>query len=291
MARPFTLLPPMLGMASGAMMAWGSDGRHFERALRSPWLFILLGAALAGIMNAGSNMINQVTDLDIDRMNKPDRPLPSGRAALSQARWGAGCCYALSLVLAGLIGIQCFAVALGGTLCSLAYSVEPLRLKRYGWGANGIIALARGCLLKVCGWACLADIRDPEPWAIGAIFFLFLLGATTSKDYADMKGDSAQGVRSLPVVYGPVKAAWITAPFFILPWLLIPLGNARGLWSGNPALLGALGLLLAIWGGYVTYLILRDPTELSRSENHPSWRHMYLMMMAAQLGLGAAYLL
>ena len=45
-----------------------------------------------------------------------------------------------------------------------------------------------------------------------------------------------------------------------------------------------------MWGSYTVYLLLRDPDELTRTENHPSWRHMYLMMMAAQIGFAVAYL-
>ena len=54
--------------------------------------------------------------------------------------------------------------------------------------------------------------------------------------------------------------------------------------------LPALGALLTAWGAYTVWLVLRDPDELTRTENHPSWRHMYLMMMAAQVGFAVAYL-
>ena len=56
---------------------------------------------------------------------------------------------------------------------------------------------------------------------------------------------------------------------------------------GNPL---DLGLTLAAWGGYTVRLILRNPEDLARVENHPSWTHMYLMMMAAQIGFAVAYL-
>jgi hypothetical protein len=37
------------------------------------------------------------------------------------------------------------------------------------------------------------------------------------------------------------------------------------------------------------WLLARNPDELSATENHPSWRHMYLMLMAAQVGFAIAY--
>ena len=93
------------------------------------------------------------------------------------------------------------------------------------------------------------------------------------------------------------KAAWIISPFFVFPWLLLPLGAwlpdplepAHAILTGDPILLTALGVLLTLWGIYTVWLILRDPESLAKVENHPSWTHMYLMMMAAQVGLALAY--
>ena len=80
------------------------------------------------------------------------------------------------------------------------------------------------------------------------------------------------------------------APFFVLPWLLMPLGVHLRILTGNPTFLSVLGIALALWGAYTVWLIVRNPDELTATENHPSWRHMYLMMMAAQVGFAAAYL-
>ena len=132
---------------------------------------------------------------------------------------------------------------------------------------------------------------DPEPWFIGLIFGLFLLGATTTKDFSDVAGDRAGGCRTLPVVYGPRGAAWRIAPFFVLPFILIPLGVRMDLLTGNPVLLDALGAALMLYGIFTAWLMLRRPDELATDSNHVSWRHMYLMMMVAQLGFAAAYVM
>ena len=80
----------------------------------------------------------------------------------------------------------------------------------------------RGCLLKVAGWTLVASAFSAEPWAIGSIFGLFLLGATSTKDFSDVAGDRAGGCMTLPVKYGNRKAVAIISPFFVLPWLLLP---------------------------------------------------------------------
>jgi 4-hydroxybenzoate polyprenyltransferase len=149
----------------------------------------------------------------------------------------------------------------------------------------------------VAGWAFAAPVTCWEPWAIGGIFALFLLGATSTKDFSDMEGDREHGCVTLPIRFGVVRAARIIAPFFVLPWILIPIlawlpdpgGTASSLLTGNRPLLTLLGVALALWGLYAARLLLRKPEDLARTENHPAWTHMYLLMMAAQVGFALAY--
>jgi 4-hydroxybenzoate polyprenyltransferase len=201
-------------------------------------------------------------------------------------------------MFAGLERHECFFVYLAGMLFTFIYSAPAFgRSKANAFLANLTIAIPRGCLLKVAGWSMVASIFRVEPWFIGGIFFLFLLGASTTKDFSDMKGDEAAGCRTLPIRYGVDRAAKMISPFFVLPWLLLPLGAwiedpghpGQAILTGNPWLLSGLGLLLAMWGGYTLTLVLKDPAALAEVENHPSWTHMYLMMMVAQVGFVVAY--
>ena len=63
----------------------------------------------------------------------------------------------------------------------------------------------------------MKTIVGVEPWFIGAIFGLFLLGASTTKDFADMEGDARGGCRTLPIIYGVRRAAWMISPSFVVP--------------------------------------------------------------------------
>jgi 4-hydroxybenzoate polyprenyltransferase len=170
------------------------------------------------------------------------------------------------------------------------YSAPPLRTKRAGILANITVAIPRGVLLKVAGWSTVKQIWGLEPWYIGMIFGLFLLGATTTKDFADMKGDAADGCRTLPIVYGPKKAAWMIAPFFVFPFVLIPIGVWKGILTGNAIMLFALGVLLSLYGIYTVYTMVRKPEELAVDANHVSWAHMYRMMFVGQAGFMLSYL-
>jgi geranylgeranylglycerol-phosphate geranylgeranyltransferase len=319
--RPFTLLPPLLGVISGAVTAWGSSSNpHVLSGLPRQWTsgivtMILLGSACAALLNAASNVINQIYDLENDRINKPGRPLVTGEIGRRKAFVLAIALYAAALAPTWLIATwpaetlaqrlggplsqhQCFWIFLLGMLFTLVYSAPAFgRTKADAFLANLTIAIPRGCLLKVAGWSMVASVFHVEPWFIGSIFFLFLLGAASTKDFSDMPGDEAAGCRTLPIRFGVARAARWIAPFFVLPWLLMPLGAWRAdpwspehaILSGNRWVLTGLGFGLAAWGCYTVYLILRNPEDLAKSENHPSWTHMYLMMMAAQIGFAVAY--
>src|SRR5207247_11378894 len=171
------------------------------------------------------------------------------------------------------------------------YSAPPFRTKRHGIWANVTIAIPRGVLLKVAGWSSVKTMAGLEPWYIGAIFGLFLLGASTTKDFADIEGDRADGCKTWPILYGVKKAAWMITPFFIVPFGLIPIGTSLGILTGNRSLLYLLGPLLLLYGGCVSYLMVRKPEEMATTENHISWTSRYLVLMVAQVGFALAYIL
>jgi 4-hydroxybenzoate polyprenyltransferase len=310
LARPFTLLPPLLGIVSGAVCAWGSA--HNPDVTRAVTLSVIatvvLGSVCASFLNAANNALNQIYDLEIDRINKPKRPLVTGELTIRQAWIFTWIMYALGLLPTWLVvpyphntfheklfapigAHECFFIYLTAFVSTFVYSVPRFgRTKAHPIGANLTIAIPRGCLLKVAGWTMVARALYAEPWFIGSIFMLFLLGAASTKDFSDIEGDRAGGCRTLPIAFGVRRAAWMIAPFFIFPWLLTPLGAHLGILTGNRLALDLVGILLALWGAYTVWLIVRNPDELTATENHPSWRHMYLMMMAAQVGFAVAYL-
>jgi 4-hydroxybenzoate polyprenyltransferase len=284
---------PALGFASGAATAYGA-------APRESWhvhliLYPILGIVMAAVLNAASNAINQIYDLDIDRVNKPKRPLPSGRLSIREAWIFTWITYAIALVLAWFVAPggrhECFWIVVVATIITFLYSVPPFRTKRLGIWANVTIAIPRGVLLKVAGWTSVKTMFGAEPWYIGAIFGLFLLGASTTKDFADMEGDARGGCRTLPIIYGVRRAAWMISPSFVVPFVMIAIGAWTGILTGNFLLLQVLSAVMTAYGLYVCYLMLRRPEDLAVEANHVSWAHMYRMMFVAQIGFALAYLL
>jgi 4-hydroxybenzoate polyprenyltransferase len=254
----------------------------------------LLGALMAVTLNAANNALNQIFDVEIDRINKPGRPLASGRLRLREAWIFTLAMYAVALTFAWNVAPggrrECFWIVLVAALATFVYSCPPLRTKRRGLLANVTIALPRGVLLKVAGWSCVKSVLAVEPWYIGGIFGLFLLGASTTKDFADMEGDARGGCRTLPIVYGPRRAAWMISPSFVVPFLLVSAGASSGILTGRYVLLHLLAAGMSGYGLYVCYLMLRRPEDLAVEANHVSWTHMYRMMLIAQVGFAIAYL-
>jgi 4-hydroxybenzoate polyprenyltransferase len=292
-SRPFTLVAPALGFVSGAATAIGAAPR--EQWHTDLIVYPLIGSVMAAVLNAGNNALNQIYDLEIDRINKPKRPLPSNRLSIHDAWTFTIVTYLIALALAWAVAPggrhECFWLVAIAVVCTYIYSVPPLRTKKRGIWANVTIAVPRGVLLKVAGWSAVKTMIGLEPWYIGAIFGLFLLGASTTKDFADMEGDARGGCRTLPIIYGVARAAWMISPSFVIPFLMISLGAWTGILTGHFILLQALALIMTTYGLYVCYLMLRRPEDLAVEENHVSWAHMYRMMFVAQVGFAVAYLL
>jgi 4-hydroxybenzoate polyprenyltransferase len=281
--RPFTLLPPLIaGTCFGLMGAASTGWTNFDL----PTLVLAVGALV--IVNAGSNTLNSVYDVDIDRINKPNRPIPRGAVDANEAHSVAMLLYLVTIWRAAVTN-QAFATFLVAIMfLTIAYSAPPFRLKKRFILNNVSIALARGLFGVLASWSIFGDPLDPIPWTVGAVFFVFLCGAATTKDFTDMPGDSAFGCRTLPVVLGVEKAARVSAAFFLIPLMIIPVSIQFKLLYPNAQFVVLIGLL-----GANAFRHTRDWAS-SRNpdlENGPMWRQMYLLMMALAFGFSITYLM
>lgn len=293
-ARPFTLLAPAAGMVAGGLIAWGANPRFVSVWAGVPWrvyLNMAVGALMAAVMNAGSNGLNQIFDLAIDRINKPGRPLPSGRLNLGEAWVFTAAAFAAGLGLAWLVNWECLLMAALAALLTACYSVPPARTKRWGLLAALTIAIPRGLLLPVAGWSTVKSVWLPEPWLLSLPLGLFVLGAMATKDFSDIPGDLAGGCMTLPVRYGVRRTALMIAPFMALPFLLWGLFAGLGYLGAPRTGIYVMTVLLPLLGIYTDFRILERPEELSKGENHISWKLIYIMMLISYAGLATVYLL
>lgn len=298
--RPFTLLLPAVGMLAGSLAALGLAGGRLDSGepagIWSLAVRIAAGMLAAAALNVFSNGVNQVFDRPADEINKPRRMLPSGKMSEKEAWTVALLGGVLAISVAAWLGPVTMLLFLLGAACTWVYSAPPLRLKaRAGW-ANLVVALPRGLLLWLAGWSVVGSLDLADPWWIGGVLGLFFLGAVTTKDFSDVPGDLRAGCRTLPILWGMEATVRRIAPFFVAPFLLLAgLGLAGGL-RGSAAVLAAVGTVGALWGGYVVWILWKTARggKLTRPrvedwENHPAWRHMYLLTLFVQAGITLAY--
>lgn len=301
LVRPFTLLAPFIGGICAGLMALGHLGmlKVPEFSASYPflkwhldYLKLVHGAVTLVLLNAASNVLNQVYDLDIDKVNKANRPIPSGKVSVNEGKAIAWILYGAVLFRALLINGVFAGLILVLAVFTIVYSMPPLRLKKRLWISNISIGLARGLLGIVTPWCIFGSIFEPTPWLVGAIIGIFLVGAATTKDYTDLPGDTKYGIRTLPAVYGIRRSIAIISPFFVLPFVIVPIAT----WEIEGTALfpePAKGIiLLIIWGGYIVHLLRKEGLKHDKHfENSPVWVHMYLMLMALQISFAVAFII
>jgi len=293
LARPFTLLAPATGMIAYGVAAAGAHGTFHLDATDAR--NIALGAFAAALLNVASNAVNQIYDVEVDRINKPDRPLPAGAMTVAEAWIVVAVGYAGSIVVAGAIHPTLAAIVAFTAFLTYAYSGPPFRTKRHWALANLTIATPRGFLLPLAGWLAVALPRGEsvpkDAWLLAAASGLFVVGAATTKDYADMEGDRAGGCITLPLRFGVERSVNIVAPFLVVPWIALAVATQQDLLAGNHFILFWGALLLAAVGLRAVRLLVRDPQALTGKSTHPSWVLMYLLMVFSQIVAALAYAL
>lgn len=215
LVKPITWFPPIWAYLCGAV----SSGVPFSSA---PFQ-VLLGMALAGPVVCGmSQAANDWCDRHVDAINEPDRPIPSGRIP---GRWGLWIAIAMSLLslwIGTFLGPWGFGATVFGVCAAWAYSAEPVRLKRSGIWGPGLVALCYEGLPWFTGAAVLsAGAPSMQIILIAALYALGAHGIMTLNDFKALEGDRQTGVRSLPAVLGPRRAARVACWVMALPQVAV----------------------------------------------------------------------
>jgi chlorophyll synthase len=208
--KPITWIPLIWGVLCGA----ASSG-HFtwtlENVLVALACMLMSGPILAGY----TQTLNDFYDRDIDAINEPYRPIPSGAISVPQV-----VAQILILLVAGIAIAFLLdqwaghefptltVLAIGGSFLSYIYSAPPLKLKKNGWLGNYALGASYIALPWWAGQALFGDLT----WTI-AILTLFYslagLGIAVVNDFKSVEGDRQLGLQSLPVMFGIQTAAWI----------------------------------------------------------------------------------
>ncbi|MEM9137318.1 MAG: homogentisate phytyltransferase [Cyanobacteria bacterium P01_F01_bin.42] len=300
-SRPHTIVGTSLSVVGLAVMALAltpslnSSGTFLLNNAQAwnPGVIILaILAALIPSLCANVYIVglNQLTDVAIDRINKPQLPLASGQFSLKEGRWIVFGLGGLALFLSILQGPILFGTVLLSMVIGTVYSLPPVRLKQFPFWAALCIFGVRGLIVNLGFFAhfrqflgansaeiALIQSIPPEVWALTLFVVLFAFAIAIFKDIPDIKGDRQFQIRTLTVRLGSQfvfsLSRWVLTLSYVL---LIGLTLLGTLPSIQTLFLVAvhLGLLGLMWG--VSFRVnLQEQSQVSRFYQF-IWRLFFL---------------
>ncbi|HEY7620866.1 MAG TPA: homogentisate phytyltransferase [Solirubrobacteraceae bacterium] len=248
-------------------------------------LWTLLAGACVNVFIVG---INQVEDVEIDRLNKPWLPIAAGDLSLEAARRIVAVAAIAPLAMAvtqGAAELVAVSVALA---VGWAYSCPPLRLKRFPALAAGSIMFVRSLVVNLGVWLHVAGTPvSAGVWALTAVTVPFSFAIAVLKDVPDIEGDRRFGIATFSVRLGP-------RPVLALGVGALTMGGI-GMAVAGPLLLDGAGAALFVAGHLAGIAVLwrwalrvdpTDPVAFSRFY----WR-VWQLFFCEYLLVPAAYVL
>jgi chlorophyll synthase len=284
--KPVTWIPLIWGVVCGAASSGGYvwSGEDFAKALTC---MLLSGPLLTGY----TQTMNDFYDREIDAINEPYRPIPSGIISIPQVVTQIVVLLIAGIGLAYLLDvwadhdfpiITCLAIF--GSFISFIYSAPPLKLKQNGWLGNYALGSSYIALPWWAGHALFGELN----WTIVILTLIYSmagLGIAVVNDFKSVEGDRQLGLKSLPVMFGVTTAAWIC----VIMIDVFQAAIAGYLISIGQNLYATILLLLVI--PQITFqdmYFLRNPLENDVKYQASAQPFLVLGMLVAGLALGHA---
>jgi 4-hydroxybenzoate polyprenyltransferase len=266
--RPFTLLAPFFV----SMFIMFASLVYNNKFVEFPNWWIIIGQAslTLAFLNGASNALNQATDVEADKISKSYRPIPRGIVERDEAQSIAYILYLFALLRAVTIntwfGVFVFLIM----LFTVVYSLPP-RMKRFLFVNQVWIAVPRGLFAILASWSVFGDPFNIVPLTIGFIALVYFIGAMTTKDIVDCEADRKTGTRTLINTFGIKKAAFISLPFLIIPFAMIPIFVHYQIINSY-----FLPLTLFIIPSFFVFYLMLKQQQSETLENVQGWTFMYV---------------
>ncbi|MFP3228105.1 MAG: UbiA family prenyltransferase [Caldisphaera sp.] len=194
-------------------------GSFIASGRQIPYIHILIFGFLTGFFISSSSMIlNDIIDINIDRVNNPNRPLPSGRVSLDKAYLMFYLFTILGLIFSVLTGIMTFLIALISYFIAILYNRKG---KKSGFIGNIMVAYSMGVPLLY--GAAIINKLNLNIMIYWLMIFLSGIAREITKGISDVEGDKIAGVKTLAVIFGRRTAAVIAFIFYAIAVSLSPL--------------------------------------------------------------------
>ena len=218
--RPINCLMMGFAVIVGAVLA-------SSNTLNNLWQNLIYGFLTGFMLTAASMTINDYCDREIDAINEPNRPIPSGlikpKEALAFASILTAIGFAVALANSCLTNISCFLVAIIAWIIFVAYTTVG---KRSGLPGNFLVSICVS-IPFIYGSYTVASAIGTNVLISVFVVFLSITGREVTKGIVDVKGDKVHNVKTLAVRYGEKTAAMVAALFYLsavslspIPWLL-----------------------------------------------------------------------
>ncbi|MUG94782.1 chlorophyll synthase ChlG [Scytonema sp. UIC 10036] len=284
--KPITWIPLIWGVVCGAASS-GNYTWTLENVLKSAACMLLAGPLLAGY----TQTLNEYYDREIDAVNEPYRPIPSGAIPLPQVITQilvlliAGIALAFVLdVWAGHDFPNITVLAIFGSFIAYIYSAPPLKLKQNGWFGGYALGASYIALPWCTGHALFGELN----WKVvvfTVVYSLAGLGIAIVNDFKSVEGDRQFGLKSLPVMFGVTAAAWIC----VIMIDVFQAGAAAYLVYLHENLYAAILVLLIIPQiVFQDMYFLRDPLKNDVKYQASAQPFLVLGMLVAGLAIGHA---
>lgn len=201
---------------------------NYQQLHIGTWLFTLLSCLGANIYIVG---LNQITDVEIDRINKPYLPLASGAFSMRLGYIIITVSVLISLIIALSLGKYLALTVLLSLMLGTMYSLPPFRLKRfYFWAAFCIIAV-RGLIVNTLlflHFHYTISLKAELPavvWLLTGTIFIYSIIIAWFKDIPDMEGDQQYNISTLTLRLGAKNVFYIgngLITFIYLALMILP---------------------------------------------------------------------
>lgn len=201
LTRPGNAIAAGVLTFTGAYVAGGALGRPVAVA----------AAVLATVFATGAgNAVNDYFDREIDRVNRPDRPIPRGAVSPRGALVFSGLLFVGAVVCALLLPLPAIAIAVVNLLLLIAYTELFKGLPGVG---NAVVGLLTGSTFLFGG----AAVGEPlGAWVLFVLAAVATLTREIVKDVEDLAGDREEGLNTLPIAVGEERALWVGAAAMVV---------------------------------------------------------------------------
>jgi homogentisate phytyltransferase/homogentisate geranylgeranyltransferase len=196
-SRPHTIVGTALSVAGLYAIAVAENANRAGLADAAATLV----AALA--VNVAIVGVNQLTDVEIDRVNKPFLPIAAGELTPAAGRAIVAVCTVVPLAMALTQGAAETVAVAAGLAVGAAYSLPPVRLKRFPVAASLCITGVRSVVVNLGVYAHFAHGIASPVWALCLFVLPFSFAIAVLKDVPDIEGDRRFAIRTFTVRMGP----------------------------------------------------------------------------------------